>query len=320
MPVEFDPDFAQAMAPFFAAAAANPQPPTTDPYEIRSRAKPTFEKLMAMLPESPDVERQSFTIESYDGQSITLCRYFKKAADTTTPGPAIVHAHGGGMIFGSTDLFRKAHALQTSQSGVQMFSVDYRLAPEHPYPTPAEDCYAALAWVHSHAADFGIDRQRIATMGESAGGNLAASMTLMARDRGLSPGVAKQILNYPMLNDLNLEPIPALKDRVIWSTEANIGAWSAYLGADFRSDRVSQYAAPARATSVEGLPPTYLDVGSLDIFLNEDLQYVSRIAAANIPVEVHVYPGLPHASEYFTPGSAPTNRVLADRLRAITSL
>jgi acetyl esterase/lipase len=320
MSLKMDSEWREAMAPFFAELAANPRPPMTDPLTIRSVVQPSLAKCLEQLPDFPDIEHEIHNITTYDGHSIAIHRFWKKDLDKTTPGPAIVHTHGGGTILGDVAMFRGYLSQQIQQHGIQVFSVEYRLAPEHPFPTPVEDCYAGLVWVNQHTDRFSIDPRRIAVMGESAGGNLAASITLMARDRGLSPPVARQILVYPMLDDRNTAPYPALQNLVTWSTESSIVSWAAYLGAESGSDSVSPYAAPARVASVEGLPPTYIEIGTLDIFRDEVLSFASRIAAANIEVEVHIYPGLPHGYDMFVPVSAAAQRAITDRVRAASAL
>ncbi|KAJ5688736.1 hypothetical protein N7462_003128 [Penicillium macrosclerotiorum] len=319
MPLKMDPEWRKAMEPFFANSAANPRPPITDPLEMRPVVEASLRNCLSVLPEYPDVEQEVHHITSYDGASIPVYRFWKKG-DASKLGPAIVHAHGGGNILGDVQMHGTYLAQQIHQHGVQLFSVEFRLAPEHPFPTPVEDCYAALAWVNKHADQFAIDPHRIGVMGESGGGNLAAGMTLMARDRGLSPPVAKQFLIYPMLDDRNTGPCPALKDLLMWTPESSIVVWGTYLGANFGTDHVSQYAAPARAASVEGLPPTYMELSNLDIFRDEGLKYASRIAAANIEVEIHVYPGLPHGYDIFAPLCAPSQRAISDRVRAVSTL
>lgn len=292
----------------------------TDALTIRSVVEPSLTKCLEPLPDFPDIEHEIHDLTSYDGHTIAIHRFWKKTLNPTTPGPAIVHTHGGGTIFGNVAMHRGYLSQQIQQHGIQIFSVEYRLAPEHPFPTPVEDCYAGLVWVYQHARKFAIDPARIAVMGESAGGNLAASITLMARDRGLSPPVARQILVYPMLDDRNTAPYPALQNLLTWSTESSIVAWSAYLGAEFGNDNVSPYAAPARVDSVEGLPPTYLEIGYLDIFRDEVLRFATRLAAANVEVELHVYPGLPHGYDMFAPASEAAQRAITDRVRAACAL
>lgn len=276
--------------------------------------------MLSQQPRATEAEHSEHQVPSYDGETIPVHRFWKKWTETTTPAPALIHIHGGGMLFGGGDIFHNPCALMVQETGVQLFTVDYRLAPEHRFPTPAEDCYAALVWAHKHAEQFGIDRQRIGTFGESAGANLAAAITLMAQDRSLSPGVAKQILVYPMLDDTNIVARLAQDAVAIWTTTTNALAWSTYLGDLYGSDHVSPYAAPARVASVAGLPPTYLEVGTADIFLDETLKFASRLAAADIEVELHVRPGLPHAFVICAPFIGATQRAMADRSRAISTM
>lgn len=180
----------------------------TDALTIRSVVQPSLTKCLEQLPDFPDIEHEIHNVTSYDVQTTAIHRFWKKTPDPTTPGPAIVHTHGGGTILGNVAMYRGYLSQQIQQHGIQIFSVEYRLAPEHPFRTPVEDCYAGLVWVYQHAREFSIDPARIAVMGESAGGNLAASITLMARERGLSPPVERQILVYPMLDDRNTAPVP----------------------------------------------------------------------------------------------------------------
>lgn len=292
-----------------------------DALSIRSVETALCQLLLESRADPPNVEHSTHTVPSYDGQTITVHRFSKKnTIANTIPGPAIVHANGGGMIMGSVGLFQKTIADIVQRTGVQIFSVDYRLAPEHPFPTPIEDCYSGLNWVCQHADQFSIDRRRIGTMGESAGGNLAAGLTLMARDRGLFPPIAKQILIYPMLDDRNIVSNSALEPFLSWTTKSNIIAWSAYLGDLYGTDQVPLYAAPSRSANFEALPPTYLEVGSLDIFLDEVRDYATHIAKANIEVECHVYPGLPHGFDLAAPRCGATQRAIANRVQAISTL
>ncbi|RJE21704.1 hypothetical protein PHISCL_05973 [Aspergillus sclerotialis] len=319
MPLSYDPEFAKAAAPILSGISSNPAPAVHDVKSRREGITARYAEMFAKLPEPSGVEQTIHQIKSYDGQTISVYRFWKKDSPTS-PGPTVLHCHGGGTIQGDVELFKKPLALQVQQTGVQVFSVDYRLTPENPHPTPSEDCYAALCWLYEHADEFAVDRTRIATMGESAGGMLAAGITLLARDRGLSPPLAKQILIYPMLDDRNTVPNPALEPLALWRANDSITAWTALLGDKIGTDDASPYAAPARIKSVEGLPPTYIDVGELDVFRDEDIKYAARIAAANISLEFHVYPGLPHAFEVYAPNIEATKRAQADRMRAITTL
>ena len=168
------------------------------------------------------------------------------------------------------------------------------MAPEHPDPTPVTDCYAALRWLADNAATLDISPDRITVMGDSAGGGLAAGVTLMARDRG-GPAIAQQILIYPMLDDRTTTPDPALVPSLTWTYDDNVTGWGALLGGG--PQHVSPYAAPARAQDLTNLPPTFIDVGDLDIFRDEDIAYAQRLIEAGVPTELHLYPGCPHAFE-----------------------
>ncbi|HEX2910919.1 MAG TPA: alpha/beta hydrolase [Chloroflexia bacterium] len=183
-----------------------------------------------------------------------------------------------------------------TQAGCAVVSVDYRLAPETPFPGPIEDCYAALKWFHSNAGELGVDPNRLAIGGASAGGGLAACLGLLTRDRAEIPLVF-ELLIYPMLDDrtaVTADPHPYVGE-FIWTPASNHFGWSALLGQEPGSDGVSPYAAAARAEKLEGLPPTYISVGTLDLFLEEDLEYARRLIRSGVPTELHVYPGGFHA-------------------------
>lgn len=184
-----------------------------------------------------------------------------------------------------------------------------RLAPEHPDPALINDCYAALKWFSANAASLGVDDTRIAVYGPSAGGGLAAGTALKARDEKLNPPLKFQMLIYPMIDDRNISTASKqIFDIGVWDREANIDAWNMYLGRDKSVDPVTQtdvsiYAAPARCKDLSGLPPAYIDVGDLDAFRDEDVEYGLNMMKVGIPVELHVYPGCFHAFEIFGPVS-----------------
>jgi acetyl esterase/lipase len=209
--------------------------------------------------------------------------------------PAILHIHGGGYVMGSPDMVIANAAAWALALGAVTVSVDYRLAPETPFPGPVEDCYAALTWLNANAGALGIDAKRIAIVGESAGGGLAAATCLIARDRG-EVSVAHQHLIFPMLDDrtaIDPDPSPYL-GQFLWTRDANMFGWTALLGHAPGGDDVSPYAAPARARDLSGLPPTYIICGALDLFLEEDMDYAKRLIRAGVPTELHIYPGAPH--------------------------
>ena len=210
-------------------------------------------------------------------------------------GAALLHVHGGGYVIGSAAMGDVANRAIADELGAVVVSVDYRLAPETPHPGPVEDCYAALVWLHDNAEDLGVDPARIGVKGESAGGGLAAALCLLARDRG-GPGLAFAHLIYPMLDDRTVttdDPHP-YTGEFVWTPTSNRFGWESLIGGPAGAPEVSAYAAPARADDLAGLPPTYLMTGSLDLFLDEDLEWVRRLARAGVPTELHVLPGAFH--------------------------
>jgi acetyl esterase/lipase len=194
------------------------------------------------------------------------------------------------------------------------------VAPEVTHPTPVEDCYAALIWLNKEAKRLGIDNSRIAVVGLSAGGGLAAAVALMARDRDFQPPLAKQILLSPMLDDRNLESAdPTLEPFVTWSWDDNWTGWNALLDKKAGSEGISAYAAPARAENFAGLPSAYIDVGTLDIFARENKQYASSLRDAGVSVEWHLYTGVPHGFEFRGRSSKIHQNAQSNRHKAMRS-
>ncbi len=223
--------------------------------------------------------------------------------------PCVYFMHGGGYVFGThvmDDLRFDRWCTQLNCVGV---SVEYRLAPETPYPGPLEDSYAGLKWVYEHAAELGIDRARLGIGGASAGGGLAAGLALLARDRAEVP-LAFQLLIYPMIDDRRTNQ-SSTWEVPIWSPRSNADGWRAYLGPLFGQEPPA-YAAASRATDLSGLPPAYIMVGALDGFLDEDVEYAMRMTHASVPVELHVYPGGPHGFDGLLPGTQLARRARAD--------
>ncbi|NHO32334.1 alpha/beta hydrolase [Acetobacter fallax] len=222
--------------------------------------------------------------------------------------PALVYIHSGGIVSGTPEVDDARCRQLVSELGLVIFSVDYRLAPEAPYPAAIEDCYAVLKWVHEQSAHLGTDRDRLVIGGDSAGGGLTACLALLARDRA-EVNVLFQLLIYPMLDDrtgTTVMPSPEM-GQYIWTRSANHYAWNAYLGKAPGSADVSEYASAFRATDLKGLPPAYIGVGSLDLFLDEDLEYARRLMAAGVATEVCVIPGAYHVFDVFIP-DAPLSR------------
>jgi acetyl esterase/lipase len=211
------------------------------------------------------------------------------------PAPAIVHMHGGGYVIGMPEMMAVSHRQLAVALGCTIISVDYRLAPETPHPGPIEDCYAALRWVHHNHAALEIDPYRIGVAGESAGGGLAAALALLARDRGEVPLLFQHLI-APMIDDRTGSPHDHVGQH-IWTPQHNQLGWSCLLGHPPGGDNVSPYAAAARAEQLAGLPPAFITVGALDLFLEQDLEYARRLGRAGVPVELHIYPGAFHAFE-----------------------
>ncbi|KAF3910934.1 Acetylcholinesterase [Dactylellina cionopaga] len=325
---KYDLDFEAHAGPILAAAKNAPPAPLHDVETIRNGARLAYiawGKIAAASPTDTSVQlspvtHKTYTCKSKDGYEIIIHHFQPETSPSAAPTPAILHIHGGGMIISHMELQLGLPKNYASTSQISTFSVDYRVAPEVTSTTPVEDVYAALQWLHSHAQELNVDPTRIAIMGESAGGGIAAGVALLARDRSLSPPIAKQILIYPMLDDRNTKPTP-VAPFAVWSYDNNLTGWTALLGKDvIGTDEVSQYAAPARATDLSNLPATYIDVGGLDIFLTEDIEFAKRLAESGVEVEAHVYPGVPHAFEMLAPAAVAAKRARENRLRAMRSL
>ena len=231
---------------------------------------------------------------------VRMRRYRPAEHDGRLPG--LVYLHGGGFVVGSLDLYDTDCRRIAAEVGAVVVSVDYRLSPEHPFPAPLDDCYAALVWVAEHAVELGVDPERIAIGGESAGGGLAAGVALLARDRG-GPRLCLQFLGIPELDDrMETESMRTLGvDRPITTIANGEISWDSYLGEGVRgTDRVSPYAAPARATDLAGLPPALVTAYELDALRDEDIAYAQRLISAGVPTELHVYPGAFHACTWLS--------------------
>ncbi|MFI5841190.1 alpha/beta hydrolase [Catenuloplanes sp. NPDC051500] len=256
------------------------------------------------------LERRTVTVPGHLGDPIDLA-VIQRAGRTGEPAACFYTIHGGGMMFGhylgnldSYDDWLLTH-------DVVLISVDYRLAPEHPDPYPVEDCYAGLVWTASHAGTLGIDPERIVLVGQSAGAGLAAGTALMARDRN-GPAIMSQILVSPMLDDSDSTISTRQIDGVGVADRAMTRfAWNAYLGDRSGGGDVSVYAAPARADDLSGLPPTYLDCGSAEVFRDETVAYAGRLWAAGVHAELHVWPGAFHGFTSMMPQAALSRTAIA---------
>jgi acetyl esterase/lipase len=264
------------------------------------------------------LEIRDVNVPAHDGAAITVSVVQPKNRSGT--GPGFYYVHGGGMVFG--DRLGGVGSLTDwllRYNGVAV-TVDYRLAPEFPDPTPVEDCYAGLVWMADHAAELNIDADRIVIAGASAGGGLAAGTTLLARDRQ-GPTLAGQLLMYPMLDDRDQTLSSRQIDGVgLWDRGSNRTGWTALLGDRRGTPNVSIYAAPARATNLTNLPPTFIDCGSAEVFRDEDVAYANAIWAAGGRAELHVWPGGFHAFDTFAPDTVISHDMTAARDRWIHRL
>jgi acetyl esterase/lipase len=315
MVLAIDPEVGAALARMVAGLGEVKRPAVGDWRTRRDNGNAMFGVWARLQPVPTDVVTRDFSVRSHDGKEILL-RWFHKRG--SQPGSAALYVHGGGMLLGSVDVYDEILRRYVSASGVPLLAVDYRLPPEHPFPTPVEDCYAGLRWLAERAQELCVDPTRIAIMGDSAGGGLAAATALVVRDRG-GPALARQILVYPMLDDRNTKPAPNIASCLTWNWDDNITGWGALLGEGAGKDGVAAHAAPARATDLTKLPPAYIEVGQLDIFRDESVAYAQRLQA-HVPTELHVHPGAPHGFELFAPDADVSRRAIADRVRALRSI
>jgi acetyl esterase/lipase len=260
--------------------------------------------------------REDRLIPGPDGTSELRLRIYRPL-DALSILPCLYWIHGGGMILGTVEEDDVECEWYAGHVGCVVVSVEYRLAPEHPHPAPVEDCYAGLRWTAMAASELGVDPARIAVGGASAGGGLAAATVLLARDRG-GPAVAFQLLIYPMLDDRNATPSAVEFTGIpTWSHEHNRFGWQALLGEDAGGADVPAYAAPARAENLSDLPPALIQVGELDVFRDEDIDYATRMLRAGVATELHVYPGAFHGWDIFCPTADASIQARDERLRGL---
>jgi acetyl esterase/lipase len=263
-----------------------------------------------------DIDWEDRKVPGPEGSpEITLRIYRPKTQ--TAPLPVFYWIHGGGMVLGTLDGDNERLSGFVREVGCVAVSVDYRLAPENPHPAPVEDCYAGIAWTVANAEELRIDASRVAIGGASAGGGLAAATALLCRDRG-GPTVGFQLLVYPMIDDRNTHPSTHEPDTAgIWSRRTNLGGWKALLGDAAGGENVSEYAAPSRATDVSRLPAAFIDVGTADLFRDEEIDYAQRLKQAGVPTELHVYAGAYHGFEGIAPNARLTLAAKALRYDAL---
>ncbi|GAA4612934.1 alpha/beta hydrolase [Actinoallomurus liliacearum] len=294
--------------------------PTITAGDIKElRANPMFAVADADLTRDGTVELQDISIPGPPGApevSLLVLRPVGLAAGA----PVFYYMHGGGMIIGNNRTGVGGALDWAVDNGAVVVSVEYRLAPEHPDPAPIEDCYAGLLWTHEHAAEIGGDPNRIVVTGASAGGGLAAGVALLARDRG-GPRLLGQVLMCPMLDDRFVTPSSReLDGEGVWDATSNATGWTALLGESRGGSDVSIYAAPARATDLTGLPTSFVDVGSVETFRDEAIDYATRLLQAGVQSELHVWPGGFHGFDGMAPQASLSQTASATRAAWIRRL
>lgn len=274
----------------------------------RSFSGATLEEDRAMMramwakyqrPTGDGIAREERHVPGREGDPDILVIIYRPEKKVPGAG-AILHIHGGGFIGGAAANTEGWNRAEAAALGCTVISVEYRLAPETPHPGPIEDCYAALKWLHGAAGELGFDANRIAVEGVSAGGALAAALSLLARDRCEVP-IAFASLVYPMLDDRSANATPdPVTGHVGWTYESNGFGWKSLLGKDVCGPDVSPYASAARAMDLAGLPPTFIGVGALDMLVFENIDYARRLIAAGVPTQLMVYPRAFHGFDIGT--------------------
>ncbi|NDU71557.1 alpha/beta hydrolase fold domain-containing protein [Actinomadura sp. DSM 109109] len=308
MPYAYDPD----LLPWIPRI---PRLSITDIERIRRDEKNLFADMPTSTAPAP-VETRDLTVPGPRNAPDVPVRVYTPA-NRAGPLPGLLHIHGGGFVLGSVDFSSDEATGIAAEVDAVVVSAEYRLAPDHPFPAGLEDCYAALTWTAANAAGLGIDPERLAVGGESAGGGLSAAVALLARDRG-GPPLRFQFLGVPELDDrLDTPSMRAFTDTPVWNRPNAELSWDYYLGKGVRgTDGVSPYAAPARAEDLSGLPPAYVTTCEFDPLRDEGLNYAQRLIQAGVPTELHHYPGTFHGSTMIA-NAAITQRMTADRTAAL---
>ena len=269
-------------------------------YKLDAETLPTYRQMLldmvAAIPKPTseaviNVRRDERLVPGPEGSPNVRVLVYKPGDKGDAILPAMLHIHGGGFVSGSADMSDPNSRSYAVEMNCVVVSVDYRLAPETPFPGPVEDCYAALLWLHGAADELGIDPARIMIAGESAGAGLVAGLCLLARDRGAVAPVF-QYLAEPMLDHRSVESDHPHTGHFGWTRDHNRFGWNSMLGG---ADSVSPYCSPAIAEDLSGLPPTYIHIGAIDLFLEESVDYARRLTRAGVSVELHVWPGAFHA-------------------------
>ncbi|MGJ7908367.1 alpha/beta hydrolase [Actinopolyspora sp. H202] len=309
----FDPELREVLAGFGESLPSTLTPEMIP--ALRANSTISVEELLT----GRSIEHTSRTVPGPEGAPDLTLSVFARP-DHTPGGPGFYHTHGGGMIVGDRFLGMGTVLDWVEELDAVAVSVEYRLAPEHPDPAPIEDCYAGLVWTAGHADELGFDPTRLVLAGASAGGGLAAGLALLCRDRG-GPALAGQMLMYPMIDDRNETVSSQQIDGIgVWDRGSNETGWNALLGPRRGTDQVSSYAAPARAKDLSGLPPAFVDVGSAEVFRDEDVAYASRLWACGGVAELHVWPGGFHGFDGIAPEAELSTTMRETRTRWVRRL
>jgi acetyl esterase len=272
---------------------------------------------MGMSPPPPrdDVVRRDERVPGRPGDPAVAIRIYTPKAPSPEPRPCLFEIHGGGFLFGNIAMMDPYCDAVAGLLGAVVVSVEYRLAPEYPFPAGVEDCYAALCWTAEHARELGVDPARIAIAGQSAGGGLAAATALLARDRK-GPKLCFQLLDIPELDDrLETASMRAFTDTPLWNRPNAVWSWKHYLGPNHRGE-VSPYAAPSRAKDLSGLPAAYVSTMEFDPLRDEGIDYALRMLQAGVQVELHSYPGTFHGSGFLAHAEV-SKRAAANAMAAL---
>jgi len=265
------------------------------------------------LPGGPDIQVNSFFVPRSDSPEPIEVRRYESVKHGALHNAALIFIHGGGMVLGDLDSSDARCRKLADELPVALFSISYRKAPEYPYPAAVNDCTSAVRWIHAHATELGIHRANIGAYGPSAGGGLVLAVALKLRDNN------EQILKYmapiyPMIDDRSDTPaylrLPSIG---VWDKYANDQAWKWYLS----GASADCYAAPARATDLIGLPPCYSDVGTFDIFVDDDTLFFHKLSAAGVSTEFHLFPGAFHGSENIAPNTTLSVNIWHQRFTAL---
>ncbi|ACS43969.1 alpha/beta hydrolase [Methylorubrum extorquens] len=283
----------------------------------RGMGRPWMVKLLRALPSLPARVPAAVTRHelSMPGFSPVKLRCFVPTLDRV-PLPAILWIHGGGYVFGSAKQDDGYCARLASSLGAVVVSVDYRLAPEHPFPQPLEDCFQAYLFMHREATALKIDMHRVAVAGQSAGAGLAAALVQLIRDRG-APAPVMQSLSYPMLDDRTVLHQADDRRLRLWDSRSNRLGWAAYLPVPPGASRMPDYAAAARCTRLEGLPPAWIGVGTHDLFHDECVDYARRLREAQVQVELEVVDGAFHGFDVAVPEAPVSRRFFQSQAKAL---